>query len=108
MKFFNLNFFFKLNLIILIFSIIGLPPIIGFLIKWILIKNLIYNNLYLIIIILIILTILNLYFYIKITYFILFNFNLFNKWYLQLKKNNYNLLIFINFFRLFFSYLFIY
>lgn len=33
LKFFNLNFFFKLNIIILIFSIIGLPPIIGFLIK---------------------------------------------------------------------------
>lgn len=108
LKFFNLNFFFKLNIIILIFSIIGLPPIIGFLIKWILIKNLIYNQIYLIIIILIILTILNLFFYIKISYFILFNFNLFNKWYLQYKKNNYNFLLFINFFRLFFSYLFFY
>ncbi len=108
LKFFNLNFFFKLNIIILIFSIIGLPPIIGFLIKWILIKNLIYNHIYLIIIILIILTILNLFFYIKISYFILFNFNLFNKWYLQFKKNNYNFFLFINFFRLFFSYLFFY
>lgn len=108
LKFFNLNFFFKLNIIILIFSIIGLPPIIGFLIKWILIKTLIYNHIYLIIIILIILTILNLFFYIKISYFILFNFNLFNKWYLQNKKNNYNFFLFINFFRLFFSYLFFY
>lgn len=107
-KLFNLNFYFKLNLLILIFSIIGLPPILGFLIKWILIKNLIYNNIYIIIIILIILTILNLLFYIKITYFILFNFNLFNKWYLILKKNNYNFIIIINFFRLFFRYLFIY
>lgn len=107
-KLFNLNFFFKLNILILILSIIGLPPIIGFLIKWILIKTLIYNNIYFIIIILIILTILNLFFYIKITYFILFNFNLFNKWYLQFKKNKYNFIILINFFRLFFSYLFIY
>lgn len=107
-KFFNLNFFFKLNILILIFSIIGLPPIIGFLIKWILIKTLIYNNIYIIIIILIILTILNLIFYIKITYFILFNFNLFNKWYLKFKKNNYNFIIIINFFRLFFLYLIIY
>lgn len=107
-KLFNLNFFFKLNILILIFSIIGLPPIIGFLIKWILIKTLIYNNIYIIIIILIILTILNLLFYIKITYFILFNFNLSNKWYLIYKKNNYDFIILINFFRLFFSYLFIY
>jgi len=106
-KFFNLNFFLKLNLLILIFSIIGLPPILGFLIKWILIKNLIYNNIYFTIIILIVLTILNLLFYIKITYFLLFNFNLINKWYLQLKKNNFNFIIIVNFFRLFFSYLFI-
>jgi len=106
LKFFNLNFFLKLNFIILIFSIIGLPPLLGFIIKWILIKTLIYNKIFLIIIILIILSILNLYFYIKITYFILFNFNLFNKWFLQKKKkNNFNIFIFINFFTPFFIYL---
>nr|UFY97899.1 NADH dehydrogenase subunit 2 [Hyalopterus amygdali] len=108
MKFFNLNFFFKLNLMMLIFSIMGLPPMIGFLMKWMLIKTLMYNNMYMIMIMLIMLTILNLYFYIKMTYFMLFNFNLLNKWYLQTKKNNFNLLMFINFFSLFFSYLFIY
>nr|YP_073309.1 NADH dehydrogenase subunit 2 [Schizaphis graminum]AAS00827.1 NADH dehydrogenase subunit 2 [Schizaphis graminum] len=108
MKFFNLNFFFKLNLMMLIFSIMGLPPMIGFLMKWMLIKNLIYNNMYMIMIMLIMLTILNLYFYIKMTYFMLFNFNLFNKWYLQIKNNNLNFMMFINFFSLFFSYLFIY
>ena len=109
LKFFNLNFFFKINLLILIFSIIGLPPIIGFFIKWILIKNLIYNKIFLILIILIKLTILNLFFYIKISYFLLFNFNLFNKWYLQnLKKNNCNYIFFFNFIRLFFIYIIIY
>nr|YP_009938250.1 NADH dehydrogenase subunit 2 [Hyalopterus pruni]QNU07669.1 NADH dehydrogenase subunit 2 [Hyalopterus pruni] len=108
MKFFNLNFFLKLNLLMLIFSIMGLPPMIGFLMKWMLIKNLMYNNMYMIMIMLIMLTILNLYFYIKMTYFMLFNFNLLNKWYMQSKKNNLNLLMFINFFSLFFSYLFIY
>ena len=108
LKFFNLNFFLKLNLLIIIFSIIGLPPILGFLIKWILIKILIINNIYLTIIILILLTITNIIFYIKITYFILFNFNLLNKWYLQLKKNNLNLLIIINFSRLLTNYLIIY
>lgn len=108
-KFFNLNFFFKLNLLILIFSIMGLPPILGFLIKWILIKTLIYNNIKLILIILIILAIINILFYIKITYFLLFNFNLFNKWYYQNKNNNkFNILIFLNFFRIFFSYILIY
>lgn len=106
-KFFNLNLFFKLNILILILSIIGLPPILGFLIKWILIKTIIYNKILLILIILIILTILNLYFYLKITYFLLFNFNLFNKWFLQNKKTHkFNFIIFINFFRLFFNFLF--
>lgn len=109
LKFFNLNFFFKLNLLILIFSIIGLPPIIGFYIKWILIKILIYNKIFLILILLTIITILNLFFYIKITYFILFNFNLFNKWFLQnLKKNNFNYLFFFNFISIFFIYLIFY
>nr|YP_010175315.1 NADH dehydrogenase subunit 2 [Neotoxoptera formosana]QSL98437.1 NADH dehydrogenase subunit 2 [Neotoxoptera formosana] len=108
LKFFNLNFFFKLNMLMLIFSIMGLPPMMGFLMKWMLIKTLIYNNMYMIMMMLIMLAILNLLFYIKMTYFILFNFNLFNKWYLQFKKNNYNFIMLLNFFSLFFSYLFIY
>nr|YP_009994013.1 NADH dehydrogenase subunit 2 [Aphis aurantii]QNO35788.1 NADH dehydrogenase subunit 2 [Aphis aurantii] len=108
LKFFNLNFFFKLNMMMLIFSIMGLPPMIGFLMKWMLIKTLIYNHMYLIMMMLIMLTILNLFFYIKMSYFMLFNFNLFNKWYLQNKKNNYNFFLFMNFFSLFFSYLFFY
>jgi NADH-ubiquinone oxidoreductase chain 2 len=108
-KFFNLRFFNKLNLIFLILSIIGLPPIIGFLIKWILIKILIYNKFFIILIILTLLTIFNLFFYIKITYFLLFNFNLFNKWFLQnKKKNKFNYLLFLNFFSLFFVYLIFY
>lgn len=108
LKIFNINFFLKLNLLILIFSIIGLPPILGFLIKWILIKNLIYNNIILIIIILIILSIFNLFLYLKITYYILFNFNIFNKWFLQNKYNLYiNIFIFINLFRIFVNYLII-
>nr|UCC42431.1 NADH dehydrogenase subunit 2 [Myzus persicae] len=107
MKFFNLNFFFKLNMLMLIFSIMGLPPMLGFIMKWMLIKTLIYNNMYFIMMMLIMLTILNLFFYIKMTYFMLFNFNIFNKWYLQFKKNNYNFIMMMNFFSLFFSYLFI-
>nr|UBR42849.1 NADH dehydrogenase subunit 2 [Uroleucon sonchi] len=108
MKLFNLNFFFKLNMFMLILSIMGLPPMMGFLMKWMLIKTLIYNNMYMIMMMLIMLTILNLLFYLKLTYFMLFNFNLFNKWFLQFKKNNYNFILLMNFFSLFFSYLFIY
>nr|QZZ81784.1 NADH dehydrogenase subunit 2 [Periphyllus diacerivorus] len=109
LKFFNLNFFFKINLLMLVFSIMGLPPMMGFFMKWMLIKTLIYNKMFLILINLIILAILNLFFYIKMTYFLLFNFNLFNKWFLQnLKKNNFNLTFFLNFFSMFFMYLFFY
>nr|AKM70182.1 NADH dehydrogenase subunit 2 [Cinara tujafilina] len=108
LKFFNINFFFKLNMLMLIFSIMGLPPMLGFLMKWMLIKMLIYNKMFMILIILITLTILNLYFYLKLSYFLLFNFNLFNKWFIQNKKNNFNLLMFMNFFSMFFNYLFIY
>lgn len=109
LKFFNINYFFKLNILILIFSIIGLPPILGFLIKWILIKNLILNNLILIIIILIIISIFNLFLYLKITYFILFNFNISNKWFYQ-NKNYFkkNIFIFINFCRILINYIIIY
>nr|AGN73959.1 NADH dehydrogenase subunit 2 [Pterocomma pilosum]AGW80626.1 NADH dehydrogenase subunit 2 [Pterocomma pilosum] len=108
LKFFNLNFFFKLNMLMMIFSIIGLPPMLGVLMKWMLIKTLNFNKMYFIMMMLIILTIMNLFFYIKMTHFLLFNFNLLNKWFLQNKKNNFNFMIFMNFFSLFFNYLFIY
>nr|AKM70144.1 NADH dehydrogenase subunit 2 [Greenidea kuwanai] len=108
LKFFNLNFFFKLNMIMLIFSIMGLPPMIGFLMKWMLIKMLMYNTMFMILLMLIFLTIINLYFYLKMTYFSLFNFNLFNKWFIQNKKNKFNYLMFFNFFSLFFNFFYLY
>nr|AKM69965.1 NADH dehydrogenase subunit 2 [Tuberolachnus salignus] len=108
LKFFNLNFFLKLNMFMLILSIMGLPPMLGFMMKWMLIKTLMYNQMYLILIFLIILTIMNLYFYLKMNYFLLFNFNMFNKWFLQNKKNNYNWIMFMNFFSLFFNFMFFY
>nr|YP_010021210.1 NADH dehydrogenase subunit 2 [Schizoneuraphis gallarum]QOK36250.1 NADH dehydrogenase subunit 2 [Schizoneuraphis gallarum] len=109
LKFFNINFFFKINLFMLILSIMGLPPMLGFIMKWMLIKTLMYNQMNLIMLMLIILTIMNLFMYIKMMYFILFNFNLFNKWYFK-KKNfyYYNFTMFINFFKLFFSYIIMY
>nr|YP_009773277.1 NADH dehydrogenase subunit 2 [Meitanaphis microgallis]QIZ12424.1 NADH dehydrogenase subunit 2 [Meitanaphis microgallis] len=109
LKFFNFSFLFKLNMLMLIFSIMGLPPMQEYLMKWMLIKMLIYNKMIFILIMLITLTILNLYFYLKMTYFLLFNFNLFNKWFFQNKKNNnFNIILFMNFFSLFFSFMFFY
>nr|YP_009940105.1 NADH dehydrogenase subunit 2 [Hamamelistes spinosus]QNV49425.1 NADH dehydrogenase subunit 2 [Hamamelistes spinosus] len=109
MKFFNINFFMKINLFMLILSIMGLPPMLGFIMKWMLIKTLIYNKMFLIMMMLIISTIMNLYMYMKMMYFTLFNFNLINKWFMQMKNNyNYNYLMFMNFFSIFFSYLIMY
>nr|AKM70066.1 NADH dehydrogenase subunit 2 [Neothoracaphis yanonis] len=108
LKFFNLIFFFKINLFMLILSIMGLPPMMGFITKWMLIKMLINNQSYFILLMLIILTIMNLFMYIKMMYFILFNFNLLNKLYLQKKKYYYNFLMFINFFSMFFIYIILY
>nr|QSV10803.1 NADH dehydrogenase subunit 2 [Pseudoregma bambucicola] len=109
LKFFNINLLFKLNLLMLILSNLGLPAMMGFLMKWMLIKNLLFNKMYLIMLMLIISTIINLLMYIKIMYFLLFNFNIFNKWFLQ-KKNffNFNFLMMINFFSLFMNYFFLY
>lgn len=108
-KIFNKNYFIKINILIIIFSIIGLPPIIGFLIKWILIQNLINFNIYYIIIILILTSILNLIFYIKISYFLLFNFNLINKWFILNKKINSIYSIFwLNFLRIIINYIYIF
>nr|QNO35890.1 NADH dehydrogenase subunit 2 [Hormaphis betulae] len=109
LKFFNMNFLFKINLLMLILSIMGLPPMLGFIMKWMLIKNLMYNNMYLIMLMLITLTIMNLYMYMKMMYFILFNYNLMNKWFKQMKMNyNYNYIMFMNFFSIFFAYLILY
>nr|YP_009059155.1 NADH dehydrogenase subunit 2 [Cervaphis quercus]AGQ46317.1 NADH dehydrogenase subunit 2 [Cervaphis quercus] len=104
LKFFNMNFMFKLNMLMLIFSIMGLPPMMGFLMKWMLIKTLMYNNMYMIMYMLILLTIFNLYFYMKMSYFLIFNFNLFNKWFMQNKKNKFNYIMFLNFFSLFLNF----
>nr|AKM70053.1 NADH dehydrogenase subunit 2 [Eucallipterus tiliae] len=103
-KFFNLSFFNKLNLFMLTLSMMWLPPMIGFLMKWIPIKMLIYNKFYMILIMLTLLTIFNLFFYLKMSYFLLFNFNLFNKWFFQKKMNKFNYLMFSNFLSMFIVY----
>nr|YP_009708269.1 NADH dehydrogenase subunit 2 [Paracolopha morrisoni]QEV85458.1 NADH dehydrogenase subunit 2 [Paracolopha morrisoni] len=109
LKFFNMNYFFKLNMLMLIFSIMGLPPMLGFLMKWMLIKNLMLNNLILIMIILMMMSIFNLFLYLKMTYFILFNFNISNKWFYQ-NKNYFkkNIFMFINFCSILINYIIIY
>nr|YP_010564318.1 NADH dehydrogenase subunit 2 [Parapediasia teterrellus]UYX62341.1 NADH dehydrogenase subunit 2 [Parapediasia teterrellus] len=64
----NMNFMIKINLLINLFSLGGLPPFIGFFPKWIVINFLINNNLLLLIFILIMSSLIMLFFYIRITY----------------------------------------
>nr|ARO34906.1 NADH dehydrogenase subunit 2 [Phylloecus linearis] len=72
-----------------ILSLAGLPPFLGFLIKLISIKMLIFNNLYLITIIMIMASLMTLYFYLRLTYSSMIMINSKNK----LNLINMNLLI---------------
>nr|QNG56301.1 NADH dehydrogenase subunit 2 [Palaestes nicaraguae] len=88
-----IKFFFLLNF----FSIMGMPPFLGFLPKWLTINNLIYNNLYFLSLFLIMFTLISLYFYLRITFSTLIlnnseNLNSFS-------KNNF-IIYFINFINL--------
>nr|AKM70249.1 NADH dehydrogenase subunit 2 [Adelges laricis] len=108
MKLFNLNYLLKLNLMMMMFSMMGLPPMLGFLMKWMLIQNMIYMKMYLILMILTMMAIINLMFYIKMCYFILFNFNIFNKWTLKNKKMNFYSIFWINFLSLMINYIYMF
>nr|YP_010884441.1 NADH dehydrogenase subunit 2 [Adelges cooleyi]WIW75853.1 NADH dehydrogenase subunit 2 [Adelges cooleyi] len=109
MKLFNMNYLLKLNLMMIMFSMMGLPPMLGFMMKWMLIQNLIYMNLYFILMILILMTIMNLMFYMKMCYFMLFNFNLFNKWFLKNKKmNSFYSIFWINFLMMIMNYFYLF
>lgn len=60
----SIKFFFFINFL----SLGGLPPFIGFFIKWTTLNEIIYNKLFFLSIILIILTLIALYFYLRITF----------------------------------------
>ena len=65
---FQNNNFFKISLSILIISLGGLPPFLGFFPKWIIIETLIKNNMYIILTLILFLTLITLYFYLRICY----------------------------------------
>nr|UJG10815.1 NADH dehydrogenase subunit 2 [Ips typographus]UUG47420.1 NADH dehydrogenase subunit 2 [Ips typographus]UUG47537.1 NADH dehydrogenase subunit 2 [Ips typographus] len=60
----SIKFFFFMNFL----SLGGLPPFIGFFIKWITLNEMIYNKLFFLSIMLIILTLIALYFYLRMTF----------------------------------------
>nr|UUG47459.1 NADH dehydrogenase subunit 2 [Ips shangrila] len=63
----SINFFFLMNFL----SLGGLPPFIGFFIKWVTLNEMILNKFFFLPIIMIILTLIALYFYLRITFSIL-------------------------------------
>nr|APX40044.1 NADH dehydrogenase subunit 2 [Psylliodes cupreatus] len=64
----NTNKMFKMLFILNFFSLGGLPPLLGFFPKWLVLNYLINNNFYTLSLILIIFTLLTLFFYIRITF----------------------------------------
>ncbi len=67
-KTFYSNKFTRISLFILLLSLGGLPPFLGFIPKWIIIELLVQNNIFFILTIMIIFTLITLYFYLRIIY----------------------------------------
>lgn len=96
---FQNNKFTKISLSLLLISLGGLPPFLGFLPKWIIIELLVKNNIYFILTFILFITLITLYFYLRISYASLLlrhtNINWNFKSYLFNKK--YQLILVINF-----------
>nr|APT41464.1 NADH dehydrogenase subunit 2 [Evandromyia infraspinosa] len=65
----NNNLIIKFSIFILMLSLGGLPPFIGFFPKWLIIQYLMLNQMYFIILIMVIMTLFTLYFYLQLSYF---------------------------------------
>lgn len=115
LKIFNINYlidlfykfrnkYIKIFFIFLIFSLGGLPPFLGFIIKWYLIFYLINSYNFFILLILIFFSLIFLFFYLRILYINIFinyiNFNLIKFYTIKL---NFNIILIINFIIIFLS-----
>nr|YP_009689695.1 NADH dehydrogenase subunit 2 [Uranotaenia geometrica]QEE94437.1 NADH dehydrogenase subunit 2 [Uranotaenia geometrica] len=92
----TIKFFMFLNLL----SLGGLPPFLGFLPKWLVIQNLMYNNQYFLLFMSLYFTLITLYFYLRMSYSIyMLNFNK-NSWMLMNNFSNKNMtfILTMNFF----------
>lgn len=91
------NKFIKIIFFLVLLSLGGLPPFIGFFPKWILIELIIINNIILILFIIILFTLITLFFYLRLTYsaFLLNNKKI--NWLFSnfINKNNYKFIIVI-------------
>nr|YP_009116308.1 NADH dehydrogenase subunit 2 [Limnephilus decipiens]BAQ19267.1 NADH dehydrogenase subunit 2 [Limnephilus decipiens] len=88
-----IKYFIMLNLL----SLSGLPPLLGFMPKWLVINLMINNNLILITFILIMMSLINMYFYIRITYSY-FMLNFFETKFYSTQFNQLNLILIFTFF----------
>nr|YP_004935218.1 NADH dehydrogenase subunit 2 [Protoplasa fitchii]AET13043.1 NADH dehydrogenase subunit 2 [Protoplasa fitchii] len=90
---FNKNIILKFSLFISLLSLGGLPPFLGFLPKWIIIKFMVLNNYLFLLVFMVTFTLITLFFYLRICYsaFLMNNFE--NSW-MNLSKINILMLIF--------------
>lgn len=98
-KIFKSNKFSSTSIFILLLSLGGLPPFLGFFPKWIIIELIIKNNLFFILLFILFITLITLYFYLRLTYSALLLNHININW--RFKNNflikNLNILMIINF-----------
>nr|YP_009389822.1 NADH dehydrogenase subunit 2 [Pternoscirta caliginosa]ANJ44388.1 NADH dehydrogenase subunit 2 [Pternoscirta caliginosa] len=78
----------KFMLMMTLLSLGGLPPMLGFLPKWIIIQTLIYNSMTLMVTTMILFTIITLYYYMRISFSAIILSNTENSWLNQIKPKN--------------------
>nr|YP_010373811.1 NADH dehydrogenase subunit 2 [Malcus auriculatus]UPI55338.1 NADH dehydrogenase subunit 2 [Malcus auriculatus] len=80
----------------LMLSMGGLPPFMGFLPKWMGINSMINNKMYLIMIIMVLMSLITLFYYMRIIFPLMMNFNLMNKWNYNTNNKWITMIMFIN------------
>lgn len=98
-KIFNSNKFINISLFILLLSLGGLPPFLGFIPKWLIIELLIKNNIFVILTFILVITLITLYFYLRIAYAALLLNHVNINWNFKINSSikNFKPLIIINF-----------
>lgn len=102
-KIFNSNQFIKISMFIILLSLGGLPPFLGFVPKWLIIELLVSNSIYFILNFILFLTLITLYFYLRLTYSALLLNHTEINWNFKINYNikNRKFILFISFISLF-------
>nr|YP_010373772.1 NADH dehydrogenase subunit 2 [Malcus setosus]UPI55273.1 NADH dehydrogenase subunit 2 [Malcus setosus] len=80
----------------LLLSMGGMPPFLGFLPKWMAINTMLNNKMYLMMMILIFMSLITLFYYMRIIFPMMLNFNIMNKW-SYYENNKLMMMMFVNF-----------